>query len=251
MCSSDLRFQLLTNDFLAVHQRLLSREEFIDEVGRVRISPVSKSLPQVVSRQLDAFNGQAQEQKELFIISDFQKSTSDLSQIKIDSSAHLNFIELPVQNSSNAYIDSCWMESPVVQLNKTVELVVKLKNGGSNDLENVAVSLSINGTQRAVASANVAASGEALVKMSFTVTQPGWQKMKVAITDQPIVFDDEYFLSFNVKENLSVMSLDGTNPGPYLKALYANDPFFKFNSVPVNQVDYSVMQNNQVVVLNQ
>ncbi len=47
------------------------------------------------------------------------------------------------------------------------------------------------------------------------------------------------------------MALDGNNPGPYLKALYANDPFFKFSSVPVNQVDYSVMQNNQVIILNQ
>ena len=54
-----------------------------------------------------------------------------------------------------------------------------------------------------------------------------------------------------MKESLSVIALDGNNPGPYLKALYANDPFFKFSAVPVNQVDYSVMQNSQVIVLNQ
>jgi hypothetical protein len=248
---STARFQLLTNDFLSVHQRLLTKEEFIDEVDRVKVSPVSKTMSQVVARQLDAFNLQANEEKELFIISDFQKSAADIDQIKIDSLAHLNFIELPVQNSSNAYIDSCWIESPVVQLNKTVELVVRVNNSGEDDLENVPVTLKINGTQRAVASCTVTANSSSLVKMSFTISQPGWQKMKVSITDQPIVFDDDYFLSFNVKENLSVMALDGNKPGPYLNALYANDPFFKFSSVPVNQVDYSVMQNSQVIVLNQ
>jgi hypothetical protein len=245
------RFQLLTNDFLSVHQRLLTKDEFIDEVDRVKVSPVSKTMSQVVARQLDAFNLQANEEKELFIISDFQKSATDIDKLKIDSLAHLNFIELPVQNSSNAYIDSCWIESPVVQLNKTVELVVRVNNSGEDDLENVPITLKINGTQRAVASSAIAANSSTLVKMSFTISQPGWQKMKVSITDQPIVFDDDYFLSFNVKENLSVMALDGNNPGPYLKALYANDPFFKFSAVPVNQVDYSVMQNSQVIVLNQ
>lgn len=215
-----------------MHQRLLTKDEFIDEVDRVKISPVSKTLSQIIARQLDAFNLQASEEKELFVISDFQKSAADIDQIKVDSVAHLNFIELPVQNSSNAYIDSCWIESPVVQLNKTVELVVRVNNSGEDDLENVPVTLKINGTQRAVASCAIATNGSSLVKMSFTISQPGWQKMKVSITDQPIVFDDDYFLSFDVKENLSVMALDGNNPGPYLTALYANDPFLNSRLCP-------------------
>ena len=248
---STARFQLLTNDFNSVHQRLLTKDEFIDEVDRVKVSPNSKTMSQIVARQLDAFNMQANEEKELYIISDFQKSAVDIDQIKIDSVDHLNFIELPVQNSANAYIDSSWIESPVVQLNKTVELVVRINNSGEEDLDNVPVALKINGTQRAVASCAVAANSSSLVKMSFTIAQPGWQKMRISITDQPIVFDDDYFLSFNVKESLSVIALDGNNPGPFLKALYANDPFFKFSAVPVNQVDYSVMQNSQVIVLNQ
>jgi hypothetical protein len=248
---SSARFQLLTSDFLAVHQRLLTKEEFVDEVDHIQISPNSKSISQVVSRQLDAFNTHATEEKELFLISDFQKSSADLNQVKTDSLSHLNFIELPVQSTANAYIDSCWIESPVVQLNKTVELVVRVANSGEEDMDNVPVVLKINGSQRAVASCAVPAGNSALVKLSFTIAEPGWQKLKVSITDQPIVFDDDYYLSFEVKQNLNVISLDGNNPGPYLKALFANDPFFKFNSVPVNQVDYSVMQNNQVVILNQ
>ncbi len=248
---STSRFQLLTNDFLAVHQRQLTKDEFIDEVDRIKVSPISKTVSQVISRQLDAFNLQASEEKELYLISDFQKATTDIDQIKIDSSAHINFVELPVQSTSNAFIDSCWIESPVVQLNKTIELVVRVTNSGEGDLENVPVTLKINGTQRAVASCAVAANNTAVVKMSFTISEPGWQKMKISITDQPIVFDDDYYLSFDVKENLNVISLDGSSAGPHLKALYSNDPFFKYFAVPVNQVDYSVMQNNQVVILNQ
>src|SRR5688572_21984613 len=48
------RFQLLTNDFDPVHQRLISREEFIDQLELVRISPSSRQLSEVISRQKDA-----------------------------------------------------------------------------------------------------------------------------------------------------------------------------------------------------
>ncbi len=248
---SSSRFQLLTNDFLAVHQRQLTKDEFIDEIDRIKVSTISKTISQIISRQLDAFNSQATEEKELYLISDFQETTTDIDQIKIDSLAHINFVELPVQSTSNAFIDSCWIESPVVQLNKTIELVVRLSNSGKNNLNNVPVTLKINGTQRAVASCAVAANNSAVVKMSFTISEPGWQKMKISITDQPIIFDDDYYLSFEVKENLNVFSLDGNNVGPHLKALFSTDPFFKYTAVPVNQVDYSVMQSSQVVILNQ
>ncbi|MEO6630783.1 MAG: BatA domain-containing protein, partial [Mucilaginibacter sp.] len=44
-------FQLLTQDFEGKHQRLLSRDEFDDAVDAVKISPQSRSLQQIISRQ--------------------------------------------------------------------------------------------------------------------------------------------------------------------------------------------------------
>src|ERR1700704_5446958 len=53
------RFQLLTQDFEGKHQRLVSRDEFNDAVDEVKISPQSRSLQQIISRQqslLDTHN---------------------------------------------------------------------------------------------------------------------------------------------------------------------------------------------------
>src|SRR6195952_2084741 len=44
-------FQLLTQDFEGKHQRLLSRDEFNDAVDAVKISPQSRSLQQIITRQ--------------------------------------------------------------------------------------------------------------------------------------------------------------------------------------------------------
>src|SRR6201999_3773847 len=52
------RFQLLTQDFEGKHQRLLSRDEFNDAVDAVKISPQSRNLQQIVSRQQSLLNTQ-------------------------------------------------------------------------------------------------------------------------------------------------------------------------------------------------
>jgi hypothetical protein len=73
----------------------------------------------------------------------------------------------------------------------------------------------------------------------------------VEITDHPVTFDDQYFLSLNVREKISVLALEGYNTGPYLKALYGQDPFFSLQSVPSGQVNYSLFSNQDVIILNQ
>jgi hypothetical protein len=242
------KFQLLTNDFEAVHQRIVTKEEFIEELDRVSISPVSRNISKVVERQKEAFpNGE----KAFFLISDFQATTSDIQVIKNDTLVELNVISLPVQPSSNVYIDSCWLNSPVVQLNRPVEINVKLTNSGAIDKENVPVRLVINGTQRAVASTPIKAGESVTLPINFTVTTPSWQKLEVQITDEPITFDDSYFISFEVKEFLNILSIDGRQSGPYLKALFGQDPFFKFNQVAMNKVDYSSLGFQNLIVLNE
>ncbi len=245
------RFQLLTNDFQSVNQRLITKDEFIDELSRVKISPISRNLSAVVERQKEAFSMQWYDAKDLFLISDFQSSTSDIDQIKPDSLVNLNVIALPVQPTANAFIDTCSLSSPVVLLNKPAELNVVVSNGGEKDLDNIPVKLIINGSQRSVATVSVPAGKSVTTTLSFTVTVPGWQKLEISIIDQPITFDDTYYLSFEVRQELNVLSLDGHNGGPYLKALFGKDLFFKFKQVPVTQVDYSSLQKQDLVILNE
>ena len=71
--SSDL-FQILTNDFEGKHQRFVSKDEFNDWVNDVKISPVVKTIPEVITRQEAVFKDNPTTVKTAYIISDFQKS---------------------------------------------------------------------------------------------------------------------------------------------------------------------------------
>src|SRR6201996_4717554 len=78
------RFQLLTQDFEGKHQRLLSRDEFDDAVDAVKISPQSRSLQQIVSRQQSLLNMSRGKLRSVYIISDFQTNMGS-NPLKADS----------------------------------------------------------------------------------------------------------------------------------------------------------------------
>ncbi len=248
--SPSTRFQLLTNDFEAVHQRLVSREEFYDVLDHVKISPATRKLSEVISRQQEAFHYLSNTSKLSFIFSDFQKTSADFQSCQSDTSLQVTLLPLVAQSTANLFIDSCWFSSPVVQLNRPCELNVRLHNSGDKNADNVPVKLTVNGMQRAVASIPVPAGASATTAMSFTVNEPGWQKAELSITDHPITFDDSYYFSFEVKNKINILAINGDGVSPYLKALFGNDPFFAFNNAALSQVDYSLLPQQNFVILN-
>lgn len=244
------RFQILTNDFEAVHQRLISREEFSDVLDQIKISPSSRKLSEVIARQQEVFHNLSNTSKLSFILSDFQESSTDFQACQTDTSLRVTLLPLVSQSNANLFVDSCWFTSPVVQLNRAAELNVRLHNSGEKEADNVPVKLSINGTQRSVASIPVRAGESATTTMNFTVTEAGWQKAEVNIMDHPITFDDAYYFSFEVKNKIVILSVNDNGVSPYLKALFGTDPLFGFNNAAVSQIDYSLLPQQNLVILN-
>jgi hypothetical protein len=245
------RFQLLTNDFDPVHQRLLSRDEFISTLDQVRISPSSRKLTEIITRQKDALSASGAEEKTAMILSDFQVPMANIAAIQQDSSLEVIFIPVNASETSNLYVDSCWFTAPVVQQNQPAELNVRIRNSGKIDVEGLPVKLIVNGSQKAVAGVSVAPSKYADIKLTFTPVGTGWQKGEVIITDNPIIFDDHYFFSFNIAQNLPVGIINGSRSGPYLKALFGGDSYFALSESPEGQIDYSSFAKNKLLIVNE
>lgn len=246
-----VNFQLLTNDFEARHQRLVNREEFLDLLEQVKISPASKKLTEIISRQYDALNNSRSSQKAIYILSDYQKSSADLANLNPDTAITINLISLNIQQTDNIFIDSCWFSYPIIQINKPVELNVRVKNNSKNDVDNVPLKLVINGIQKSLAGVILKSNSTADLKLNFTLTQNGWQKGELSITDHPITFDDTWFFSFELKQNLLLLSVNEKTESTFIKSLFGNDNFFVLNNTNINQIDYSTLQRNNIVVLNE
>lgn len=243
------RFQLLTQDFEGKHQRLLSRDEFNDAVDAVKVSPQSRSLQQVMSRQESLLENQPGAVKSVFIISDFQKNKND-KPVKTDSNITVNLVQLKAGNLPNVAVDSAWLLSAVHRPGESEKLVVRLHNYATEQAEKIPLKILINGEQKALGSFSINARQVQNDTLSFSGLKPGWQRGEIQLQDNPVTFDNQFYFSFNVKQQMPVLLIDGGTANPYLKAVFASDAFFAATRVTDGSVDYAVLNTYPIIIIS-
>jgi hypothetical protein len=223
--------------------------ELIQEVD---ISPVSRKLSEVVSRQHDALITSGLDNKRSFILTDLQASVTDVEAITNDTSMRVTVVpELP-EIKRNVFVDSVWFETPVRQLNQPEVLHARLVNTGDEYIENLPIQLLVNGTQKSVASAAIPASGTSETSITYTNTESGFKHCALVIDDASITKDDSYFFSYNVAEQIRVLEIKGTlAPENAVQAVFSDDPFYVFQQMTDANIDFGALAQQHFVVLNQ
>jgi hypothetical protein len=244
------RFQLLTQDFEGRHQRLLNRQEFNDAVDAVKIGAQSRTLQQIVLRQQGLLQNKPGALQSAYIISDFQKGATGTTPIKADTGFRLSLIPLRANTLPNVAVDSVWLTGAVHRPNETEKLVVKLHNYAAEDAKGVPLKLLINGTQKALGSFDIKARGTRQDTLTFSGLQAGWQQAKIELQDNPVIFDNGFYFTFNVKANMPVLLVNGGQPNKYLQAAFSADAFF----TPVNSnegsVNYAGLNSYPLIILS-
>ncbi|OWY19523.1 hypothetical protein C7N43_12210 [Sphingobacteriales bacterium UPWRP_1] len=245
------RFQLLTNDFEGRHQRLLNKDEFLNYLEEITVSPAVQTLNDVVNRQKQALSDANVQQKNLFLISDFQKN---IVNIENDTAYNLYLIPLQTDERQNVYVDSVWFETPARNLNEQAQLLVRIKNSGNNALEGSRLELRINNQVKAMRDFSVAANNQSIDTLSFNITETGWQQAEVQITEpSTVAFDNTYYFTFEVAERINVLVINPASGGgnAYLNALFKQLTGFSVQNQSENQLDYAKLPANQLIILNQ
>jgi hypothetical protein len=242
------RFALLTNDFEGRHQQYYSREEFLEMLAAVEISPLSRSLDEVL-RRVDDLKGQ-DAAREVFLLSDFQRNfLPEASTLNADSALRIYFAPIKANAISNLYIDSVWLDSPLRYQGQGMRLRVRVVNSGAGDYEKIPLRLRLNGVQRAVATLDIPAGRSGEVTLPFTAEESGWYAGMLEITDYPVTFDDHYHFAFEVRGALKVLRVFGQSPEPYLPALFRTDSSFVFSSQALMQLDYAALASQDLIIL--
>ncbi|WP_184549700.1 BatA domain-containing protein [Mucilaginibacter sp. FT3.2] len=243
------RFQLLTQDFEGKHQRLLSSDEFNDAVDQVKISPQSRTLQQIISRQQSLLATQLGAVKSVYIVSDLQKNMAD-KPLKTDSGITFNLIQLKAGNLPNVAVDSVWLLSAIHRPGESEKLVVRLHNYADEKAEKIPLKVSINGAQKALGSYTIAARSVQNDTLAFMGLAAGWQQGEVQLQDNPITFDNKFYFSFNVAQQMPVLLIDGGIANAYLKAVFAADSFFKVQREGDGNVDYAALNTYPLIAIS-
>lgn len=247
--STDL-FQLLTADFEGKHQRLVSREDFLRMVDEVEVSPASRKLSEIVARQKEALNKEGYSKKIGYILSDYQQNMVDVESINADSTIVTELVKLEANPKANLSVDSVWLITPYVQANKSAQLMVRVKNFGEAQ-ENIPLTLKINNVQKGLANFSIEKNETKNIEMTFTAATTGWQNAVLEVMDAPISFDDKLYFSFEVKQEINILSIYPEEASNALGAVYGKiDEYYNLNQVSDKQLDYSAFSRYSLIVLD-
>jgi hypothetical protein len=247
------KFQLLTNDFEGKHQRFVSKEDFLEQLNEVKISSATKALNDVLKRQQDFLQNSSSKNKRIFLLSDFQKNTSDFKKTDLDTSIIVSCIPIASSEVSNVYIDSVWFETPVQQFGTQQIIHATIINKSTKDIENGTLKLFINNAQVSLSSFNVSAGNKKDASISFTVKTKGINKGVLKIEDYPITYDDDFYFSFNAQTTIKALVINGkeTKTAGNFKSLMQNDSLFVYQENSESAIDYSVFSKTNIIVLNE
>ena len=249
------KFQLLTNDFEGKHQRLVSREEFLQMLDEVKLSPVHRKFNDIYERQKDLLSQSNCKSKKSFILSDFQRSLFDDKKINADSAIVCNLLPL-LENptaGNNVFLDSCWFEHPVQQFGSIQKLHVKITNSSSSDLENAALRLIVNEKLITPASFTAKSKETKEVILTFSIKDYGIQNARLEIDDHPVTYDDKLYFSFSVEKRIPVLLIQGDNEKKEqsVKTMLSGDSLFNFSEMNEKAIDFNAFSTFNFILFNQ
>lgn len=247
----DDQFVILTNDFEAKHQRTINKEQFIEELQGVVLSPSVKQISEVTNRLKDIIVDKEVPNKSIFLLSDFQKSSSDFDALRNDTVVELQFVPIKTNLATNLFIDSCWFFSPFRQSNSTEQLVVKIVNASDKNYENIPIRLSINGQTKTPGSFDIGPNQITYDTLSFSNSESGIQQGEISIKDYPITFDDHFFFSYQLERQLAVASLQEKDKNKVLTALFSSDDFVNLTASNIQQINYQELNNQRLIIVNE
>lgn len=244
------KFVLLTNHFDPRHEYPMNRSEMLGFVEQTESNAPFVSLKQTLERAAMIAKKHEAKNHYLLLLSDFQEQIINIDGIQPDSSVQIILNAFTPVVSSNVYIDSCWLASPVLQQGIPNELFVHIVNDAPDEIKGLVVRLEINGKAVAATNVDMGANTSKEALMQFELNAPGFYEGKLSINDQPIIFDDTYYFSLNVKPILKVLEISDSKTQSPLSALFEEDELFEYNRVSDLQIDLQSLSDYQAIFVN-
>ena len=243
------RYLLMTNSFEIQNEYPMNQEEMLDQLDRMNTEGAPVSMGEVMDRFEMLAKQHGFTTSTLFVYSDFQRNTFDLSAAKPDTAMQVVVVPMTPEFKTNLYVDSVWLTSPVVQPGLTNDLNVRIVNQGDKEVKGLPVTFTMNGAMAASTTVDLEKNESQEVVMQFVVGGAGDQRCSVSLNDHPIIFDDTYGFVLGVRSSLSVVELG--NEATSCALLFEDDEQFRYLLMDPSRFDLDQLTKAQFIIVNE
>jgi len=243
---ADTRYKLITNDFAPFSNSYKTKTEIIDLLAQIRLSAVARTVDEISKRM-----GSDKSGADIFWISDFQKSTFlGEDDFIADSSCQWHLVPVSFIQASNVFVDSVYLENPFVVGGEKNTIHIRLHHVGAKPIEGLNIKLVINNIQTGAVSVDLEPNSFAEASFDLTSGIQGLNEARVSFTDFPISFDNEFYFTLNFTETIRIVEIKDRIEPSYVERVYANRQLFNYRGFQFSNVDYSLLEQADLVVLN-
>ena len=250
------KYILLSNDRNPKNEYPMNKDEMLNSLNEMITESVSVSFEDIYNsltfvKKKNNFNSAT-----LFAYSDFQNNAMLSDDFKVDTTIQIVVFPLKSDFQNNIYIDSVWLQSPVLQKNMTNELNARIVNETQNDIKGLPVNFSIDENIVAYTTCDIKPNSHTDVNMQFVVENEGDSKAKVSVSDSPITFDDEYNLVLKIRPVINVIEISSAANSQQpmansLGLLFDGDALINYQSMNKYNIDQNIINNAQMIVVSE
>ncbi|MFM7565433.1 MAG: BatA domain-containing protein [Flavobacteriales bacterium] len=246
---------LLYSNLLSGKERFLqSKSNALKYLEELELYRVPRSLTEVLNWQngfLKRYNNEQERigKTDVFLLSDFQKSTATLSKISANHPADLHLIQNTVQKANNLFIDSLWFSNPLFKKGSPLEIKFRVKNFGLKDAVDIPITIGF-GNQKRMTNVDVKANASGYGNVFFTIQDYGPIEGKISLSDQQITFDDDYYFTCNIAKTGLVLCINGENASDRVNKVYETEPYYTFKAYSEGNVQQREINQADLVILN-
>ena len=239
--------ELLESDYINKNVSLFTNSgEYKDPAPRdlqaITYSGNITAFKTAILKAENSFSKDTSARKKFLIISDFQQELEIPSTLHTSGIDIYTYLQLP-ERRENLYIDTAFLSSETIE---SRVLSVKISNSGKNS-QSTPVSLFSN--NNLIGKTSVSLDANESKQVSFPINDLKIVKGKVQIDDNSLQFDNSLYFSLNLEPPTKVYSI-GSGKGSFLERIYTA-PDFQFNTAAAAAIDFNLLNDAEVIILNE
>ena len=188
----------------------LNLDEFSKQVRETEISYSSGTINHAIIRAADILGKSKNFNKEIYLLSDFQKgrlagekSLPDLSRL-LNDKVKLYTFNFSGKKIFNIGIDNLKVNTQIFEIEKPVSFNVTVTNYSDQSADNAVLSLFINGERSAQQSISLSGGESKVITMEAVAKSTGYNDVLASLEDDDIVQDNKRYAFFYVPDKIPV-----------------------------------------------
>lgn len=241
----ETQFNLITNDFLPGSSISQSKAKALERLTEIDFSNLARSGKEVFAK---IRSNDPEEAKDVFILTDFQQSTTGDFEAIMDSVNQFHLVTVSSPQQRNVSVDTVYLTNPFLVPNQKNSVQVRLKNQGPaiNDLQ---VKFFINNQQSASTSIDIETNASQNITFELSGHLNKINRCLISFEDFPITFDNDYYFSLNQATKINIVEVSRQVDSPVSK-VYENNDLFSFVSFQSEHISYPTLERADLLVIN-